>query len=91
MGDGDKKRKVRVEGERERLQDTRPHPGNTITLLKVTQSKVKERKTLHINTYMWNLDVENGTDDIICKTEIETQTYRTNIWTPRDKSGVGDG
>ena len=26
---------------------------------------------------------ENGTDDLTCKTEIETQTQRTNIWTPR--------
>ena len=26
---------------------------------------------------------KNGTDEPICKTEIETQMQRTNIWTPR--------
>ena len=48
VGEGDRKRKVRVEGERkrERLQDTRPHPENTITLLKVIQSKVKKEKNI---------------------------------------------
>ena len=25
---------------------------------------------------------KNGIDDLICKTETETQTQRTNIWTP---------
>ena len=30
---------------------------------------------------MWNL--ESGTDGPICKAEIETQTYRINIWIPR--------
>ena len=34
---------------------------------------------------MWNL--ENGIDDLICKAEIETQTYSTNIWIPRGKGG----
>ena len=32
---------------------------------------------------MWNL--ENGTDEPICKAEIETQMYRTNVWTPGRK------
>ena len=32
---------------------------------------------------------KNGTDDLMCKTEIETQTQRTNIWTPRG-SGKGE-
>ena len=30
---------------------------------------------------MWNLD--DGTDEHICKEEIETQTQRINIWIPR--------
>ena len=28
----------------------------------------------YINAYIWNL--ENGTDEPICRAEIETQTYR---------------
>ena len=31
---------------------------------------------------------KNGTDEPICKAEIETQTYRTNTWTSRDKGGI---
>ena len=38
----------------------------------VIQSEVsqKEKKNPIINSYIWNL--ENGTDDLICKTETET-------------------
>ena len=35
---------------------------------------------------MWNL--ENGTDDPICKAEIETQTQKTHVWTPRGGGGA---
>jgi len=37
---------------------------------------------------MWNLE-KIGTDEPICKTEIETQTQRTNIWTPRGEMANG--
>ena len=37
---------------------------------------------LYINVFRWNLE-KNDTDEPICKAEIETQMYRTNIWTPR--------
>ena len=40
---------------------------------------------------MWNL--ENGTDETVCKAEIETQIQRTNVWAPRGevKGGGGGG
>ena len=38
---------------------------------------------------MWNL--ENGTDEAVCRAEIETQMKRTNVWTPRGESGRGWG
>ena len=38
---------------------------------------------------MWNL--ENGTDELVCKAEIETQMQRTNIWIPRGENGGGGG
>ena len=38
---------------------------------------------------MWNL--ENGTDEPVCRAEIETQKQRKNVWTPREESGRGDG
>ena len=37
---------------------------------------------------MWNLE-KNSIDDLICKTEIQTQTYRINVWTPRGGKGEG--
>ena len=42
----------------------------------VIQSEVRQKgnKVLYImNTRMWNLE-KNGTDDLICKAEMETQT-----------------
>ena len=32
---------------------------------------------------------KNGTDEPVCREEIETQMQRTNVWTPRGKSGGG--
>ena len=32
---------------------------------------------------------ENGTDDLICKVETETQMQRTNVWVLRMKEGGG--
>ena len=34
---------------------------------------------------------KNGTDELVCKAEIETQMQRTNVWTPRGESGGGAG
>ena len=36
----------------------------------------RENQVSYINTYMWNLE-KNGTDEPICKAEIETQTQKT--------------
>ena len=38
---------------------------------------------------MWNL--ENGTDEPVCRAEIETQKQRKNVWTPRGENGEGGG
>ena len=46
----------------------------------VIQTEVRKKQIPYINAYMWNL--ENGTDEPICKAEIETQTRRTNVWIP---------
>ena len=43
----------------------------------------------YINAYMWNL--ENGTDELVCRAEIETQKQRKNVWTPRGEAAVGGG
>ena len=36
---------------------------------------------------MWNL--ENGTDELVCRPEIETQKWRKNVLTPRGECGRG--
>ena len=48
----------------------------------------KEKNKYHILTYICGIQ-KNGTDEPICKAEIETQTQRTNIWTPREEGGGG--
>ena len=45
-----------------------------------------EKQVSYINVLMWNLE-KNGTDEPICKVEIETWTQRANIWT---QMGKGD-
>ena len=60
----------------------------------VIQSEVsqKEKSKYHIITHVCGTQ-KNGTDEPVCKAEIETQTKRTNVWRanvwiPRGK-GVG--
>ena len=36
---------------------------------------------------MWNL--KKGTNELIYKTEIESQMYKTNLWLPRGQGGRG--
>ena len=45
----------------------------------------KEKQIAYINVI--HRIQKNGIDDLICKTEIETQMQRANIWTPRGKVG----
>ena len=50
----------------------------------VIQSEVnqKEKNKYRILTYICRIQ-KNGTDELVCKAEIETQMQRTNVWTPR--------
>ena len=38
--------------------------------------------------YMWNLQI-NDTNEIICKTEIDSQTLRMSLWLPGGRMGEG--
>ena len=39
---------------------------------------------------MWNLKKnQKDTNDLICKTERDSQTYKTNLWLPKGKGGWG--
>ena len=44
----------------------------------------KEKNKYHILTHICGIQ-KSDIDELICKAEIETQTRRTNIWTPRGK------
>ena len=58
----------------------------------VIQSEVsqKEKNKYRILTHVCGTQ-KNGTDEPVCRAEIETQMQRTNVWTPRGESGGGDG
>ena len=56
----------------------------------VIQSEVsqKEKNKYRILMHICGIQ-KNGTDEPICKAEIETQTQRTHVWTPRGERGGG--
>ena len=59
----------------------------------VIQSEVsqKEKNKYHILMHVCGIQ-KNGTDELVCKAEIETQMQRTNVWTPSGESrGWGGG
>ena len=39
---------------------------------------VRERKASDDITYMWNL--KHDTNELICKTDVDPQTLKTNLW-----------
>ena len=61
-----------------------------IKLEPIIQSEVSQKKKKtpiqYTNAYIWNLD---GNNNPICKTEKETQMYRTDFWTLWEKVRVG--
>ena len=56
-----------------------------IVLSEVSQT---ERQMSYDITYMWNL--KNDTNELIYKTEIDSQTLKTHLWLPKGKGGGRD-
>ena len=56
------------------------------------QSEVsqKEKNKYYILIHICGTQ-KNGTDEMVCRAEIETQMQRTKVWTPRGESGGGGG
>ena len=56
----------------------------------VIQSEVsqKEENKYHILRYICGTQ-KNGTDEWVCRAEIETQMQRTDVWTPRGENCGG--
>ena len=48
----------------------------------------RERRISYDITYMWN--PKNDTNDLIYKTETDSQTSKRNLWLPKAK-GQGEG
>ena len=49
--------------------------------------KLTDGKIPYVITYMLNL--QYGTNELLCETETETQIKRTDLWLPRDKMRGG--
>ena len=47
----------------------------------IIQSEVNQKTEYCILGHICGVQ-KNGIDDLICKTEIETEPQRTNVWTP---------
>ena len=47
----------------------------------------RERQTPHDITYMWNLKYD--TNELIYKTETDSQTWKTKLWLPKGKGSGG--
>ena len=56
----------------------------------IIQSEVsqKDKEFYSILTHIYGI-YKNGNDNPICKTEKETQMYRTDFWTLGEKARVG--
>ena len=56
------------------------------TAIQVSQ---KEKNKYRILTHICGIQ-KNGTDEPVCKAEIETQMQRTNVWTPNGERVGGE-
>ena len=58
-----------------------------IDLEKIIQSEVSQKEKNKYRALMHICGIQkNGTDEPICKAEIETQIWRTNVWTSQSES-----
>ena len=56
----------------------------------VIQSEVSQKEKNKYRVLMHTCETQkNGTDELVCKAEIETQIQRTNVWTSSGEGGGG--
>ena len=65
--------------------ETMPSTATWMDLEMITQSELRKRKIPHEVTYKYD------TNKLIYKTEIDSQTQRTDLWLPREGREVGEG
>ena len=63
---------------------------NQMFVLRITDGEVsqKDKDQYSILTHIYGI-LKDGNDNSICKTEKETQMYRTDFWTLWEKARVG--
>ena len=63
-----------------------PFASTWIDLEIIILSKISQTREIQISydiTYVWNL--KNDTNELIYKTEMDSQTQKTNLWLPKEK------
>ena len=58
-----------------------------LDIVRLSEVSQTEKDKYHIISLICGI-YKNGTDELVCRAETETQMQRTNIWTPRGESGV---
>ena len=53
------------------------------------KSQTEKEKYPYDSTYMWTLKKKRNTNELIYKTEIDSQILKINLWLPRGKCGGG--
>ena len=66
--------------------ETMPFAATWMDLEIIILSEVSQRQISYDITYMWNLKYD--TNELIYKTETDSQTEKTNLWFPK---GKGEG
>ena len=66
--------------------ETMPFAATWMDLEIIILSEVSHRQISYDITYMWNLKYD--TNELIYKTETDSQTEKTNLWFPK---GKGEG
>ena len=65
---------------------------NWMDLETVIQSEVSQKEKNKYCTLMHICGTQkNGTDELVCRADIETQMQRTKVWTPSGERGRGGG
>ena len=63
-----------------------PFAATWLDLESIILSEVRQRQIQYHVTYMWKLK-KNDTNELINKTETDSQTLKTNLWLPKGKGG----
>ena len=58
-----------------------------LEIIILTEESERERQIPYDATYIW--DLKSDANELIYKTETDSQTQKTNLWLPQEKRGGG--